>query len=46
MFKHTLTQVKVVYPAAQIDLSLSGMTLKHSRPPVARRLLAVGGPAP
>ena len=46
VFKHTLTQVKVVYPDAQIDLSLSGMTLKHSRPPVARRLLAVGGPAP
>jgi len=43
VFKHTLKQVKVVYPDAIFDLTVLGMHLKHSRPPVPRRLLPVGG---
>jgi hypothetical protein len=43
VFKHTLAQVKMVYPDAVFDLSSAGMHLKHSRPPVARRLLPVAG---
>jgi hypothetical protein len=39
VFTSTLKQVKVVYPDAKFDLSAEGMQLKHSRPPVARRLL-------
>jgi Plasmid encoded RepA protein len=39
VFKHTLAQVQVVYPDARFELSDAGMGLKHSRPPVARRLL-------
>jgi hypothetical protein len=46
VFKHTLTQVKVVYPDAEFDLGTTGMTLKHSRPPIARRLVALGGLLP
>jgi replication initiator protein len=42
VFKHTLAQVKVVYPDAKFDLSETGMCLRHSRPPVARRLLPIG----
>jgi Plasmid encoded RepA protein len=42
VFKHTLAQVQVVYPDARFELSTAGMHLKHSRPPVARRLLPVG----
>jgi hypothetical protein len=42
VFKHTLAQVKVVYPDANFELSKVGMSLKHSRPPVARRLLPIG----
>ena len=42
VFKHTLAQVKVVYPDARFELSEAGMCLQHSRPPVARRLLPVG----
>jgi hypothetical protein len=41
VFKRTLAQVKVVYPDAKFDLTAQGMLLKHSRPPVARRLLPV-----
>jgi Plasmid encoded RepA protein len=44
VFKHTLAQVRVVYPDAQFDLSAVGMSLKRSRPPVARRLLPLGSP--
>ena len=43
VFKHTLHQVRVVYPDAQFDLAANGMTLKQSRPPVALRLLPVLG---
>jgi hypothetical protein len=39
VFKRTLKQVKVVYPEAKFDLSPQGMQLRHSLPPVARRLL-------
>lgn len=39
VFTSTLKQVTVVYPDAKFDLSVDGMQLKHSRPPVARRLL-------
>ena len=39
VFVDTLKQVKVVYPDAKFDISPAGMHLKHSRPPVARRLL-------
>jgi hypothetical protein len=43
VFKRTLAQVKVVYPDAHFELNAQGMRLRHSRPPVARRLLALGG---
>lgn len=39
VFLSALKQVKAVYPDAKLDVSGEGMTLKHSRPPVARRLL-------
>lgn len=39
VFLETLRQVKVVYPDAKFDVSPAGMHLKHSRPPVAHRLL-------
>ncbi|MDP9014745.1 MAG: replication protein RepA [Pseudomonadota bacterium] len=39
VFNRTLKQVKVVYPEAKFDLSPRGMQLRHSWPPVARRLL-------
>jgi hypothetical protein len=42
VFVSTLRQVKMVYPDAKFGVSGEGMTLKHSRPPVARRLLPVG----
>jgi hypothetical protein len=41
VFKRTLAQVKVVYPDANFEMTAEGMRLKHSRPPVARRLLPV-----
>lgn len=41
VFLETLKQVKVVYPDAKFEVSAAGMHLKHSRPPVARRLLSV-----
>jgi len=44
VFKRTLAQVKAVYAQANFSLDADGMRLSHSRPPVARRLLAVGGP--
>jgi hypothetical protein len=39
VFKRTLKQVKVVYPEAKFDLCPQGVVLRHSLPPVARRLL-------
>lgn len=39
VFVRTLRQVKLVYPEAKFDLAGEGMQLRHSRPPVARRLL-------
>ena len=41
VFKRTLAQVKVVYPDANIEMTPEGIRLKHSRPPIARRLLPV-----
>ena len=43
VFKHTLAQVRVVYPDAQVEVAPLGLNLKHSRPPVARRLLPLAG---
>ena len=43
VFKHTLAQVRVVYPDACFDLNACGMNLKHSRPPVPKRLLPLNG---
>jgi hypothetical protein len=45
VFKRTLGQVKVVYADANFDVGEAGMTLRSSRPPVARRLLPVTLPA-
>jgi hypothetical protein len=42
-FRRTLSQVKTVYPDARFSLDQKGMTLQHSRPPVARRLLQLNG---
>lgn len=39
VFLHTLRQVKVVYPDSKFDVDERGMILKHSRPPVGKRLL-------
>jgi hypothetical protein len=39
VFQRTLRQVKAVYPEAKFDLTTRGMTLKHSRSPVGKRLL-------
>lgn len=35
----TLRQVKLVYPEAKFETAEEGLQLRHSRPPVARRLL-------
>jgi Plasmid encoded RepA protein len=42
VFNRTLRQVKAVYPESKFELSGQGITLKHSRSPVAKRLLSVG----
>lgn len=42
-FRRTLKQVHTVYPHAAFSLDGKGMTLRHSRPPVARRLLPISG---
>ena len=39
VFRTTLRQVKVVYPESKFELDDGGMKLKHSKPPVDRRLL-------
>jgi hypothetical protein len=39
VFGGTLRQVRVVYPDAKFELDGHGMTLRHSRPPVRKRLL-------
>lgn len=39
VFRTTLRQVKVVYPESKFDLDDGGMTLRHSKPPVDKRLL-------
>jgi hypothetical protein len=44
VFGRTLRQVELVYPEAKFDLNEAGMKLWHSRPPVARKLLAIGQP--
>jgi hypothetical protein len=41
VFKRTLAQVHLVYPDANFGLGSAGITLRLSRPPVARRLLPV-----
>lgn len=42
VFTRTLKQVQVVYPEAKFEVGSTGMRLRHSRPPVARRLLPLG----
>ena len=44
VFGRTLKQVQVVYPEAKFDVMPAGMRLRHSRPPIARRLLPMGLP--
>jgi hypothetical protein len=39
VFQRTLRQVKAVYPESKFELTAGGMTLKHSRSPVEKRLL-------
>lgn len=39
VFTRTLRQVKAVYPQAKFDVAEDGMHLRHSRPPVTKRLL-------
>jgi hypothetical protein len=39
VFRHTLRQVKVVYPEAKFELTQGGMTLRASRSPIGKRLL-------
>jgi hypothetical protein len=39
VYRNTLRQVKTVYPESKFELTEEGMRLKHSRPPVARKLL-------
>lgn len=41
VFVRTLRQVKLVYPEAKFEVASEGMQLRHSRPPVARRLLPI-----
>ena len=43
VYTRTLRQVHVVYPEAKFDLDGEGMKLRHSRPPVGRKLLPLGG---
>jgi hypothetical protein len=38
-FRQALRDVLAVYPAARVELNGKGMTLRHSRPPVPRKLL-------
>ena len=39
VFQRTLRQVKAVYPESKFELTPGGMTLRHSRSPVGKRLL-------
>jgi hypothetical protein len=39
VFTRTLRQVQVVYPEAKFEVAKEGMRLRHSRPPVTKRLL-------
>ncbi len=39
VFRITLRQVKAVYPESKFQLDDRGMNLRHSRPPVGKRLL-------
>ena len=43
VFRTALGQVIAVYPAARLALDGRGMTLRHSPPPVLRRLVSVTG---
>jgi hypothetical protein len=40
-FLRVLRQVQSVYPAARIDLEPSGLALRHSPPPVAKRMVVL-----
>jgi hypothetical protein len=42
VFVRTLKQVKAVYPEAKFDLTVGGMNLRHSRPPIIKRLVTLG----
>jgi Plasmid encoded RepA protein len=39
VFQRTLRQVKAVYPESKFDVTAGGITLKHSRSPIGKRLL-------
>jgi hypothetical protein len=39
VFQRTLRQVKAVYPESKFELTRAGMTLRHSRSPIGKRLL-------
>ena len=41
-FLQTLDQVKVAYPNARLSINAGGVSLEHSPPPVAPRLVPVG----
>jgi hypothetical protein len=40
-FLHTLRQVQAVYPTAQVEADDRGLTLHHSRPPIAPKTVPV-----
>lgn len=44
IFRQTLGMVRTQYRQARLDLDGRGMTLHHSQPPVARRMVLVGKP--
>lgn len=44
VFEKTLKQVRAVYPGAKFELDDKGMHLRHSHPPIARRLLPLRRP--
>jgi hypothetical protein len=43
-FLHTLRQVQTAYPTAQLEADERGVTLHHSRPPVAPKITALSLP--
>ena len=41
-FRLALRDVHTVYPHAHFELDGKGMTLRHSQPPIRRRLISAG----